>query len=1471
MRAITQNEIIALISDINTFADQAEHLIQATQQQYDSGKAQLAKRHKQELAALEQNYQANGNAVRDKAQRTMRDAKTISSAVERMDSELTKADKYYVKTKKKRESELSAEISGKYAESYDYFTTLSRIQTDFNLLSKKYAEDILPGLLNGLNFLFSSQRKKDYEELILLKNTVYAFIKEMESVLPAVTAENLNALKSQYEAQRNAAIQRHKAESANFENNYAATLDQVAGQIYEALDNILPDEFVQYLQAIMTNYAGTVAKVNNTSDIRDGVLYMCFADYPVEFFVQSKIVASIIQEKCKAILADGAIRLPVILSLEDAPVWLVESDHSNQTAVQAFTHAALFGFLSTCPVASLCCTVIDPENRGNSVAPFFDARKKLPELFDEKFYTGREEIAAKINRLNEKIEDILQDKLGNQYQNIFEYAKQTPGSRAEITLLMLYDFPRGFDERMLAELRNILRNGSRCGIYTIIAHEPEIEARHSQEYANSLREIRNLSMPIQQSGADFLLRGLPLLSYPMPDKGAFAKFFSKYLLVFEGIQNRGIAFSPMIKRLADETNMQALENHISGIQTMMSDYETAYGKVPDANSPFPIQMMLGSVLYPADLFADSPGFGRIASAFGAGGKGEKASFVELPLAFGLGNPFNLLLQSSETINREILAFTHHVMWGFLSFMPVSKVNFCIFDGEQRAGSITPFLDFRQRAPELFDDKIHTTAEDMHNRLQKLNIQIDEFIQEKLGNRYENILEYNLNTPNRPETVTVLLIYDFPCGLDGRSMDLLANILRNGNKCGIFTIICHNPAIQFSRYESLDSRLEQLAKHCISVGYKDGRYGLLPYNLQINLPQPLDSKNVDAFVSAYLSRTETLKKQGLSFQDILPPQLFAGQSADALRIPVGIGDGDSIVSLTLGQGSSHHGLIAGATGSGKSTLLHTIIMSSMLHYSPDALQLYLMDFKSGTEFKIYESARLPHIRLLALDAMQEFGESILENLVAEMGSRAQAFKEAGSVTKIKDYIAVTGKPMPRILVIMDEFQILFNDTANRKVALNCAELAKRLVTEGRAFGIHLLMATQSTKVISSLTISYGTVEQMRVRIGLKCGEDDARYLFSDQNDTKALAMMKGAVGTAVMNLDYTEQANIGFQTAYCDIDTQRQYLEQISKAFADQPYALQTFEGGRVTNLLDHFREMNIGASDEVAVSIHLGTLIKVAPPFVVTIDRKRRHNLLICGTNETMARTVSQDYMISAVLNRNASVYCMDGDMLVGDEGAMAFYHVLGQYTPRFYMAENRADILRFIHEIYEKYQAWKKQNSNESIFVMIENLQFLDIVKSMLKGERVDETEYLDAPAEPEPQPEINLANPFAAVFDVLEHKESSGGNGSSLSAGEKLIKMMEDGSGFGIHFVVSSLEYQTVRDTMYYGSNLLSRFPERVIFALNPTDAGNLIENVSVAGLRDNTVYFTDSVKNTFQLRPHIPPKAAELEKYLSTYPVG
>ena len=1460
MKALSQSEIISLIADLNAFADNAEGLINNTQTNYDKDKRLLLNRHSSTLSDLDRTYKANCAAVQNQSKKTIAETKKILDEINKLDEKLSKVDKYYVKTKRKKEELLSDTTSDAYKEATDYFDTLGKIKESFNALFKKYSEDILPGLINGLNYLFSSQRKKDYEELIVLRNTVAAFVKEIEDMLPPLTDENLASLKEEYFTQRGSVIERQKTELTAFESKHLSTLDAIADKICSDLDNVLPDEFVEYLFAIMHNYANVVHKVNTTSDVQDEVLNMCYVDYPVDFFVNSKIVASVIKEKCSSLLIDGSIRLPIMMSIKNAPVWMIMGDNSNNSLAQAFTHSIMYGMLSSCPVAKLTYTVVDPENRGNSIAPFFDAKKKLPELFGEKIYVGKDEIAERIRGLNEKIENILQDKLGNQYDSIFDYAANTPDYNLNIELVVLYDFPRGFDERTLAELRNILRNGSKCGIYILISYIPEMDSSRSKELEQSLQSIIDLSIVVNQNKENFVLRGLPLVYYTMPEKAEFSKFFSKYMLIFEGHKNRGIAFSPLIRKLIEAKDSMELDAHIEQICEMMKKYEKDYARVPEIDSVFPSLVTLGNVLYPADIFSDSVGYQHIIDKFGVEhhGNTESTSYVELPLTFDLRNSFNLFLDCPEASSKGILEFTHHVIWSFLSFMSVTKVNVCVFDGEQRGNSIIPFLEFRKRSPETFDQKIYTSQEAMADRLLKINAQIDEFIQEKLGNRYKDILDYNLNTPNRAEPITLLILYDFPSGMDGRSIDLLTNILRNGNKCGVFTIICYNPNVTFSRYESIDERLEQISRYCAVVDYKDGHYSLLPYNLQINTPELLSYNAVDEFIQDYVEKAEAIKKQGLSFKDFLSKELFSMKSSKSMKIPVGVGDGDSIVSITIGEGSSHHGLIAGATGSGKSTLLHTLIMSSMLHYSPDQLHLYLMDFKSGTEFKIYESVKLPHIQLLALDAMQEFGESILENLVAEMEKRGSLFKEAGQ-TSLKGYVQATGKALPRILVIMDEFQILFNDSTNRKVAMNCAELTKRIVTEGRAFGIHLLMATQSTKVISDLTLSHGTIEQMRICIGLKCGENDARYLFSDQNDTKALAMMKGPIGTAVMNLDYTEQPNIGFRVAYCDDKTQRYYLDLISKTYADQPYSLQTFEGGRTTKLLDYFAEANIGTTNDLPAKIHMGTLIKVAPPFAITIDKKKKHNLLVCGSNERMANTVSNNYMVSALLNQNATVYCVDGDKLVGDDDSGDVYTALNESCDRFKLAQNRADIIMFINEVYRSYQAWKKQNSDDVIFVIIKNLQFLDIVKSMFKGEVIDESEFIENDVT---EPEVDLANPFAAVNNMFANR----GSDDNLSVGEKLIKLIEDGSGFGIHFVVTSLEYQTVRECMYYGENILTKFPERIIFSLGSNDADNLIENVSVAGLRDNTAYFTDGVKNTFQMKPYITPNAAEIRGLFS-----
>ncbi len=827
MEAITQAEIFALIAEINSFADQAETLINNNRSSYERNKKAMITRHSSSVSQLEKSYKTNCDTISSKSKKTIADAKRMLSDVDALDARLSQVDKYYRKTKEKKEAELADKTSDQYQEVEDYFTILGRIKTEYTSISKKYSEDILPALINGLNYFFSSKRKKDYEDLIVLHNTLRSFVKEIEEELPPLAAEVLSQQKKVYFEKRESLVERNKQELSTLETNYRNSIDSIAGRICVSLDEILPDDLVEFLASQIHDYGKIRSKVNAGQSIEYGVLHMSYVDYPVDFFVQSPIVASLIKEKCAPLLVDSNIRMPISITTKDAPAWMIVSDNTNSTALQAFSHAVMFSVLSACPVSKLAFSIVDPENRGNSVSPYFDAKKKLPELFGEQIIISRDDILAKINKLNAKIEDILQDKLGTRYETIYDYAAENDSYDVNSEMLVLYDFPKGFDEQSLAGLRNILRNGSRCGIYILILYSPaNINGR--DEFVQSLKSIESLSVIVRQNSDSFLMRGMPLIYYAMPDKANFSKFFSKYMLIFEGIKNRGIAFSPLIKKLVDATSLEELSQHMILIGQMMENYLLEYSRVPAVGTSFPQSITLGEVSYPSDIFSDSIGYDRILKAFGSmDSKGNvSAEQVDLPLSFDLRNTFNVLLHAPEESTQAIRTFTHHVMWSMLSFLPVTKVNFCVVDSEGRGNSILPFLDFRKKMPEIFGDKIYTTQDMIYEKLKDINSQIDDFILNKLGTKYKDILEYNLNTPTRAEPITLLVLYDFPAGMDGRCVDMLINILRNGNKCGVYTLLCYNPGVTFSRYESLDDRLELIAKHCVSIDYKDKQYRLL---------------------------------------------------------------------------------------------------------------------------------------------------------------------------------------------------------------------------------------------------------------------------------------------------------------------------------------------------------------------------------------------------------------------------------------------------------------------------------------------------------------------------------------------------------------------------------------------------------------------------------------------------------------------
>ncbi|MEZ4608021.1 MAG: FtsK/SpoIIIE domain-containing protein [Deinococcales bacterium] len=90
-------------------------------------------------------------------------------------------------------------------------------------------------------------------------------------------------------------------------------------------------------------------------------------------------------------------------------------------------------------------------------------------------------------------------------------------------------------------------------------------------------------------------------------------------------------------------------------------------------------------------------------------------------------------------------------------------------------------------------------------------------------------------------------------------------------------------------------------------------------------------------------------------------LWSRSNTDELLIPIGITGAQKVQYLAFGQGTTHHALIAGTTGSGKSNLLHVMINSAAYCYSPEELEMYLLDFKEGSSSNDMPNIACPTFR------------------------------------------------------------------------------------------------------------------------------------------------------------------------------------------------------------------------------------------------------------------------------------------------------------------------------------------------------------------------------------------------------------------------------------------------------------------------------------------------------------------------------
>jgi DNA segregation ATPase FtsK/SpoIIIE, S-DNA-T family len=502
-------------------------------------------------------------------------------------------------------------------------------------------------------------------------------------------------------------------------------------------------------------------------------------------------------------------------------------------------------------------------------------------------------------------------------------------------------------------------------------------------------------------------------------------------------------------------------------------------------------------------------------------------------------------------------------------------------------------------------------------LATLTRHVVEVTQTRLTNVYESVEAYNAATTGAPVPYHVLVLAGFPGGVSDQAAELLGRLARNGPRNGLYIVASVDPGLPVPRGFDLPALGALSTTLTLDSGghmtWDDPDFG--PGVIEPDQMPAAARANpwLDAVAAAADSASRDLPFSRIA---IPPARRWAGVTTDGLDVQIGADSRGEPQHFVMGVRGVHHGLVGGDVRMGKTNLLHVLISQLALRYPPQELELSLLDFKE-VEFDGYLTERLPHARAITSRTDREFGLSMLRRFHDEIDRRARLCREA-KVTDLPDYRRATGRVLPRALVIMDEFQVLFSeeDRLAREAGRLLADIGKR----GAAFGLHLLLATQSPggTLAAYLRPVY---EQMALRIALGCTQPSVSQAILGEGNDAATRLIRA--GDAIYNDRRGEGANPVMRIAMLPTRERLELIGDIRALGGDREYpppasfdpdAPAVFApapaGGAGTAVA------GAPAAAGHVVQAWLGEAIEIKPATTATFERYVRSNLLVVGNEE---------------------------------------------------------------------------------------------------------------------------------------------------------------------------------------------------------------------------------------------------------------
>ena len=271
---------------------------------------------------------------------------------------------------------------------------------------------------------------------------------------------------------------------------------------------------------------------------------------------------------------------------------------------------------------------------------------------------------------------------------------------------------------------------------------------------------------------------------------------------------------------------------------------------------------------------------------------------------------------------------------------------------------------------------------------------------------------------------------------------------------------YNVTIKIVNYEIYDGGRRLIFYVLPKNGTKLNSIFNLAKDVQVKLGLPLFKVFMDGISVCIAISGSTITENRL--RRILQSDSF---QTSTKKIPLAIGYDIREEMYIADLSELKHLLIGGATNTGKTVALYCLIFSIISKQSPNDVNLILVDTGAG-DLEIFSN--LPHLSCPIVKD-EETGINVMISLFNEMERR-------------KDLSDDELAALPSIVCVIDEFISLVKNITNKDTSKILINIIRNLLSRGRHTNIHMVLATQDTKV-KNLGIDLGNI---RARMAFSCG-------------------------------------------------------------------------------------------------------------------------------------------------------------------------------------------------------------------------------------------------------------------------------------------------------------------------------------------------------------------------------------------------